>query len=94
GSATPASVLLQGNREPLAQRAVPASVSVAPLRLGPGERMTVLVRVQSRSAISMEPTVRTPAAFVSQTQRNTLLVALLVGALAMVGICAGLLGVV
>ncbi|WZB76218.1 sensor histidine kinase [Achromobacter insuavis] len=30
----------------------------------------------------------------SQTQRNTLLVALLVGALAMVGICAGLLGVV
>ncbi len=56
--------------------------------------MTVLVRVQSRSAISMEPTLRTPAAFVSQTQRNTLLVALLVGALAMVGICAGLLGVV
>ena len=42
----------------------------------------------------MEPTLRTPAAFVSQTQRNTMLVALLVGALAMVGIYAGLLGLV
>lgn len=94
GQATPAKVLLQGNREPLAGREVLASVSVAPLRLEPGERMTVLVRVQSRSAIGMEPTLRTPAAFVSQTQRNTMLVALLVGALAMVGIYAGLLGLV
>ena len=75
GQATPAKVLLQGNREPLAGREVLASVSVAPLRLEPGERMTVLVRVQSRSAIGMEPTLRTPAAFVSQTQRNTMLVA-------------------
>lgn len=94
GSREPAKVLLAGNREPLATREVPSTVSVAPLRLEPGERMTVLVRVQSRSAINMEPALRTPAAFVGVTQRNTMLVALLVGALVMVGIYAGLLGVV
>lgn len=94
GSREPAKVLLAGNREPLATREVPSTVSVASLRLEPGERMTVLMRVQSRSAINMEPALRTPAAFVGVTQRNTMLVALLVGALVMVGIYAGLLGVV
>ncbi|MBR8655665.1 hybrid sensor histidine kinase/response regulator [Achromobacter sp. Marseille-Q0513] len=93
GQREPSRVVLAGNRQPLATREVPASVSVATLRLAPGERMTVLIRVQSRSALSMEPTLRTPAAFVSVTQRNTMVVALLVGALMMVGIYAGLLGV-
>lgn len=92
GQRQPSGILLAGNREPLARREIPATVSVVPLRLEPGQRMTVLVRVQSRSAISMEPTLRTPAAFVGVTQRNTMVVALLIGALMMVGLYAAVLG--
>jgi len=93
GQRQPYKVVLAGNREPLALREVPSSVSVASLRLTPGERMTVLVRVQSRSAISMEPTLWTPAAFVGAAQRGTLILALLIGALLMVAIYTGVLGV-
>ena len=90
---TPFKVVHAGNREALAHREVPATVAVVPLLLAPGERMTVLARVQSRSAISMDPALWTPAAFVSVEQRGTLVMALLVGALAMVGLYAGVLGV-
>lgn len=93
GQSQPAKVVLAGNREPLASREVPTAVSVATLPLAPGERMTVLIRVQSRSAISMEPTLWTPAAFVGAGQRGTLILALLFGALVMVGIYTGVLGV-
>ncbi|MDX3984420.1 MAG: hybrid sensor histidine kinase/response regulator [Achromobacter sp.] len=93
GQREPSQVILAGNREPLASRQVPSSVSVAALLLNPGERMTVLVRVQSRSAISMEPTLWTPGAFVGAAQRGTLVLALLIGALLMVTIYTGVLGV-
>ncbi|OZI44906.1 hybrid sensor histidine kinase/response regulator [Bordetella genomosp. 5] len=89
----PFKTLLAGNREPLSLREVPATVSVLPLLLAPGERMTVLVRVQSRSAINMEPVLWTPAAFVGVEQRGTLVMALLIGALAMVCLYTALLGV-
>jgi len=92
GQREPFHVLLAGNREPLSMREVPATVSVVPLLLAPGERMTVLVRVQSRSAISMEPALWTPAAFAGVAQRGTLVMAVLIGALAMVGIYTGVLG--
>ncbi len=93
GEREPFKVVLAGNREPLASREVPSSVSVASLLLMPGERVTVLVRVQSRSAISMEPTLWTPAAFVDAAQRGTVVLALLIGALLMVAIYTGVLGV-
>ena len=93
GQKQPFDTLLAGNREPLALREVPATVSVVPLLLAPGERMTVLVRVQSRSAISMEPALWTPAAFAGVAQRGTLVMAVLIGALAMVGIYTGVLGI-
>lgn len=93
GQRQPFKVMLAGNREPLATRDVPSAVSVAPLLLTPGEHMTVLVRVQSRSAISMEPTLWTPGAFVGAGQRGMLILALLIGALLMVGIYTGVLGV-
>ncbi|MFJ1298702.1 ATP-binding protein [Pseudomonadota bacterium AL_CKDN230030165-1A_HGKHYDSX7] len=89
----PFKTLRAGNREALSLREVPATVSVLPLLLAPGERITVLVRVQSRSAINMEPRLWTPAAFVSVEQRGTLVMALLIGALAMVGIYTAVLGV-
>lgn len=93
GQRQPFKIILAGNREPLDAREVPAAVSVAPLLLAPGERMTVLIRVQSRSAIGMEPTLWTPAAFVGAGQRGTLILALVIGALAMVGLYTGVLGV-
>ncbi|MGE8589569.1 MAG: 7TM-DISM domain-containing protein, partial [Alcaligenes sp.] len=93
GERQPFKVMLAGNREPLASREVPSSVSVASLLLTPGERVTVLVRVQSRSAISMEPTLWTPAAFVDAAQRGTVVLALLIGALLMVAIYTAVLGV-
>lgn len=93
GQQRPFKTVLAGNREPLALRLVPTAVSVAPLLLAPGERMTVLIRVQSRSAISMEPTLWTQAAFVATGQRSTMILALIIGALAMVGLYTGVLGV-
>lgn len=93
GQRQPFKIVLAGNREPLALREVPSSVSVATLPLTPGERVTVLVRVQSRSAISMEPTLWTPAAFVDAAQRGTVVLALLIGALLMVAFYTGVLGV-
>ncbi len=93
GQRQPLKVVLAGNRQPLELREVPSAVSVVSLLLAPGERMTVLVRVQSRSAISMEPALWTPSAFVGDAQQGTLVLALLIGALLMVVIYTGVLGV-
>ncbi|ANJ86799.1 hybrid sensor histidine kinase/response regulator [Pandoraea oxalativorans] len=55
--------LVAGNHTPLAARAVAALLPVFPITLAPGERIRWALRVQSRSAVAIVPTLWEPTAY-------------------------------
>lgn len=71
--------ILAGNRLPLSTRAVAATIPVFPVTLAPGERVTFVVRIYSRSAIDLDPRLWEPAAFRQQEGQDLMLQAFLVG---------------
>lgn len=93
GQATPRAAQLSGNRLPLDNGPVPSALSVFPVTLEPGERATVLVRVQSRSAVSIDPALWEPSVFREADERTSVILMLLEGALAMTAIYAVVQGV-
>ena len=68
-----------GNRLPLSTRAVAATIPVFPITLAPGERVTFVLRIDSRSAIDLDPRLWKPAAFRQQEGHDLMLQAFLVG---------------
>ncbi|NMV37458.1 ATP-binding protein [Ralstonia insidiosa] len=71
--------VLAGNRLPLSTRAVAATIPVFPVTLAPGERVTFVLRIGSRSAIDLDPRLWEPTAFRQQEGLDLMLQAFLVG---------------
>ncbi|MEW6641748.1 MAG: ATP-binding protein [Pseudomonadota bacterium] len=86
GTEAPAEVLLGGNRVPLESRPVRATRSVFPVTLAPGERIVIALRVQSRSSVSMEFSLWTPAAFQGAETPDSLIEILFIGSMATMAI--------
>ncbi|MDI3565062.1 hybrid sensor histidine kinase/response regulator [Bradyrhizobium sp. Arg816] len=88
GEDKPSETLLAGNRMPLESRPVRAARSVFPVTLAPGERIVVVLRVQSRSSISIETSVWSPATFQEAEAPDALIEMLLIGSMSTIAILA------
>ncbi len=93
GEDKPSETLLAGNRMPLESRPIRAAQSVFPVTLAPGERIVFVLRVQSRSSVSMDVSVWSPATFREAEAPDTLIETLLVGSMATMAILALVPGV-
>lgn len=94
GADTPSETILAGNRLPLDSRPVKATRSIFPITLAPGERIVVAVRVQSRSSVSLELSLWTPAAFQEAETPDTLIEILFIGSMATMAIFTLVMGLV
>ncbi|SAI70099.1 virulence sensor protein [Bordetella ansorpii] len=92
GATEPSRTVLAGNRLPIGEGPVPSALSVLDLTLQPGERATVLIRVQSRSAVTIDAALWMPDAFREADQRGGVILMLLEGGLAMIAVYALVLG--
>lgn len=92
GEETPSETLLAGNRMPLESRPVRAARSVFPITLEPGERIVVALRVQSRSSVSMEIRLWSPASFLDAEAPDVLIEMLLVGSMGTMALFSLMLG--
>ena len=72
----------------VAQRPVPARNLAFPLRIEAGETLTLYLRVQSRTRLSLLPILWTPAAFQRAMQHEDLFAMLSIGALLGLGLYA------
>ncbi|WP_052811157.1 ATP-binding protein [Pandoraea vervacti] len=82
-----------GHTVPLAQHPVRSETSVFPITLAPGERLTFLVRVQTRSTVSLVPQLWLPDDFRVAEAHNAMVAMLLVGSMISIGLYASVLGV-
>jgi len=94
GATVPSETLQGGNRVPLQSRPVRAARSVFPVTLAPGERIVVAVRVQSRSSVSIDVDLWTPAAFQEAETPDALIEILFVGSMATMAIFTLLMGLI
>ncbi|PSJ63564.1 hybrid sensor histidine kinase/response regulator [Pseudaminobacter soli (ex Li et al. 2025)] len=81
GEETPSETLLAGNRIPLDSRPVRAAPSVFPIKLAPGERIIVALRVQSRSSVGIDASMWRPASFREAEAVDVLIEMLLIGSM-------------
>lgn len=88
GATEPGRTVLAGNRLPIGAGPVPSALSVLDLTLQPGESATVLIRVQSRSAVNIEAVLWTPNTFREADERSGVILMLLEGGLAMIAVYA------
>ncbi|VEB41061.1 Non-motile and phage-resistance protein [Chromobacterium violaceum] len=79
--AQPAETILAGIRVPLAQHPVPALLSVFPITLAPGEHIRFVLRIRSRSIISISPELWTRTAHRASQDRQQAVEMLLVGSM-------------
>ncbi|MBB1091666.1 response regulator [Rhodopseudomonas palustris] len=93
GEDKPSETLLAGNRTRLEDRAVRAARSVFPITLAPGERTIVALRVQSRSSVSIEASLWSPASFQEADAPDLLIEMLLVGSMGTMALFSLVLGV-
>ena len=94
GAAQPSETMLGGNRIPLDNRMVKAARSVFPVTLAPGERIVVALRVQSRSSVSIETSLWSPATFQEAEVPDALVEMLLAGSMATMAIFALVWGLI
>jgi len=94
GASEPTETLLGGNRMPLGSRPVRAARSVFPVTLAPGERIVAALRVQSRSSVSIEISLWTPAAFQEAETPDSLIEILFIGSMATMAIFTLVMGFV
>ncbi|WP_162177982.1 sensor histidine kinase [Sphaerotilus natans] len=83
-----------GTSVPFAARELPWRVSTFALTLAPGQRMELMLRVASRSAILLQPRLWEPSALVARQQRILLLDGLLLGMMLLVTALAATLALV
>lgn len=89
----PLETMFAGIREPLDNRPVRSALSVFPVTLAPGERIRFALRIQSRSAVSMDVNVWTPVAFRENQEHGAMGEMLLVGSMLTIALYALILGV-
>ncbi|MGM4921611.1 ATP-binding protein [Tardiphaga sp. 804_B3_N1_9] len=92
GEEKPSEILLAGTRTPLDGRPVRAARSVFPVTLAPGERMIVALRVQSRSSVSIEASLWSPASYQEADASDLLIEMLLVGSMGTMALFSLVLG--
>jgi signal transduction histidine kinase len=85
---------LAGNRMPIDSRPVRAALSTFPLTLSPGQRIRFMLRIESRSAVGINVSLWTPAAFNDAAQRASMLEMLLAGSMLTIALYALILGFV
>ncbi|BDD92756.1 hypothetical protein PanNE5_21960 [Pandoraea sp. NE5] len=82
-----------GHTVPLDRHPITSETSVFPITLAPGEHLTFLVRVESRSSVSMVPQLWRPDDFRLAESRNAMIAMLLVGSMLSVAMYALVLGI-
>lgn len=80
--------ILSGNRLPFSTRPVAATIPVFPITLAPGERISFVLQVHSRSAVNIDPQLWEPAAFRQTEGRDLVMQAFLVGPALILAIAA------
>ncbi|WP_353191021.1 ATP-binding protein [Pandoraea pnomenusa] len=93
GTTQPTVSWLAGHTVPLARHPVTSETTVFPITLAPGERMTYLVRVESRSSVSIVPELWSPDDFRTAESRNAMVAMLLAGSMLSIALYALVLGV-
>lgn len=93
GSTQPSVTWRAGHTVPLDRHPVTSETSVFPITLAPGERMTFLVRVQSRSSVSIVPELWRPDDFRLEESHNAMVAMLLAGSMLSIALYAMVLGV-
>ncbi|AJC23056.1 hybrid sensor histidine kinase/response regulator [Pandoraea pulmonicola] len=84
---------LAGHTVPLARHPVRSETSVFPITLAPGERLTYLVRVRTRSSVSIVAQLWQPDGFRLAESHNAMIAMLLAGSMITIGLYAFVLGV-
>lgn len=92
GTTTPTVTWVGGNRVPLDSRPVRAAESVFPVVLTPGERATFLVRVQTRSATSMQLVLWQPDDYRLSQETHSMIAMLLAGSMVAIALYTLALG--
>ncbi len=93
GSTQAAVTLRAGHTVPLEQHPIVSETAIFPITLDPGERLTFLVRVKSRSSISIVPQLWRSDDFRTVESRNTAIAMLLVGSMISIALYTLVLGI-
>ena len=93
GATQPSVTWLAGHTVPLKRHPIASETSVFPITLAPGERLTFLVRVETRSAVSIVPQLWAPDDFRLSESRNAMIAMLLAGSMLSIALYAFVLGV-
>lgn len=91
--APPVETILAGIGVPLARHPVPALLSIFPITLAPGERIRFVLRVRSRSIISISPELWTQTAHRANQDRQLAVEMLLVGSMLTIGLYTLTMGI-
>lgn len=93
GSTQPSVTWRAGHTVPLDRHPIVSETSVFPITLAPGERLTFLVRVQTRSSVSIVPQLWRPDDFRIAESRNAMIAMLLAGSMISIALYAFVLGI-
>ncbi|VVD67783.1 Sensor protein EvgS [Pandoraea capi] len=93
GATQPSVSWRAGHTVPLTQHPIASETSVFPITLAPGERMTFLVRVETRSSVSLVPHLWRPDDFRMAEAHNAMIAMLLAGSMISIGLYALVLGI-
>ncbi|WP_246183880.1 hybrid sensor histidine kinase/response regulator [Pandoraea anhela] len=93
GASQPSVTWLAGHTVPLERHPVASETSVFPITLASGERMTFLVRVETRSSVSLVPRLWRPDDFRMAEAHNAMIAMLLAGSMVSIGLYACVLGI-
>ncbi|WP_281719133.1 ATP-binding protein [Pandoraea apista] len=93
GSTQPSVTWLAGHKVPLERHPIVSETPVFPITLAPGERLTFLVRVETRSSVSIVPQLWHPDDFRIAESRNAMIAMLLAGSMISIALYAFVLGI-
>ncbi|VVE89355.1 ATP-binding protein [Pandoraea bronchicola] len=93
GSTQPTVTWLAGHTVPLKRHPIVSETSVFPITLAPGDRLTFLVRVETRSSVSIVPQLWRPDDFRVIESRNVMIAMLLAGSMMSIALYAFVLGI-
>jgi two-component system, sensor histidine kinase LadS len=94
GARVASEIRLAGNRMPIGSRHVKTGLSTFPVTLSPHQRIRVVLRIQSRSAVAIRVNVWTPAAFREAEQHASMIDMLLAGSMLTIALYALILGTI
>lgn len=93
GATQPADTWRAGHTVPLDQHPIVSETSIFPITLLPGERLTFLVRVETRSSVSIVPQFWQPDDFRQSESRNAMIAMLLAGSMLSIALYTFVLGI-